>query len=280
MKRYLLQLIFSCFFAISAQNSPFKSFDVVIYPEYYFSGVMAEVEAEVFEASLPLKLKFQVPSNTDSVFYVSGNSDTPEVEEANFSNEDGAAFLYKEITDKKFRIFVFYGLNKDGTRRSGDFNFQVNHSIDDAHIVVQEPLVANNFYFSESNHEEFKDQHGINFKRIHVNNYVSNSVKSITFNYDNPTQDISISSLQKNAPNPQNLSVPQNTSPIRHKLPLWQPLVALGFVSVVVGGMFYRQMNSETDKPEQPRAKGKFCTECGSKINPKNKFCPNCGEKI
>ena len=54
MKKYLLQFSISTLITISAQSSPFKSFDIVIYPEYYFSGVMAEVEAEIFEGNLPL----------------------------------------------------------------------------------------------------------------------------------------------------------------------------------------------------------------------------------
>ena len=30
-----------------AQVSPFNSYDVVLYPEYYFDGLMAEIDAEV-----------------------------------------------------------------------------------------------------------------------------------------------------------------------------------------------------------------------------------------
>ena len=279
MKKYLLQFGISSLFTIFAQSSPFKSFDVVIYPEYYFSGVMAEVEAEIIESNLPLNFKFQVPTNTDSIFYVSGNSESPSIDETDFSNVGEASYINKMITDKKFRIFIFYGLEKNGTRRSGSFDFQVNHSIDDAHLVVQEPLVSNNFIFSEKVHEDFKDQHGINFKRIHVNNYISNTIKNIAFTYDNPSQDISINSLQKGVQDTQNTITPQNTKPIRHTLPLWQPLVTLSFISVVVGGMFYRQMRSETAS-SKPKTRGKFCTECGSKINPKDKFSSNCGAKI
>ena len=285
MKKYLLQFSISTLITISAQSSPFKSFDIVIYPEYYFSGVMAEVEAEIFEGNLPLNLKFQVPTNTDSVFYVSGDSESPSIDETDFSIKGDIAHIDKIITDKKFRIFIFYGLEKNGIRRSGGFDFYVNYSIDDAHIVVQEPLVSSNFIFSEKIHEDFKDQHGINFKRIHVNNYTSNTTKSITFTYDNPSQDISINSLQKGAQSSQNTTTAQNTTtlqntgPIRHTLPLWQPLVTLSFISIVVGGMFYRQMKSET-KSSEPKPRGKFCTECGSKIGPKDKFCSNCGAKI
>ena len=284
MKKYILHIIFGGLLALNAQNSPFKTFDIVIYPDYYLSGIMAEIEAEAVEANLPLDLKFQVPSNTDSIFYVSGDVDKPSIEEINLSNEGNMSFINKRISDKKFRIFIFYDLEKNGTQRSGGFDFQLNHPVDDAHIVVQEPLVSNNFIFSEKNHEDFKDQHGINFKRIHVNNYAENAIKSVTFTYDNPTQDISINSLQKGAQSTQALAAPQNTKPIRHTLPLWQPLVALGLVSVVVGGMFYRQISTESSIQEPisktTKSKGKFCTECGNKILPKNKFCANCGAKI
>ena len=112
MKKYLLQFSISTLFTISAQSSPFKSFDIVIYPEYYFSGVMAEVEAEIFEGNLPLNLKFQVPTNTDSVFYVSGDSESPSIDETDFSIKGDIAHIDKIITDKKFRIFIFYGLEK------------------------------------------------------------------------------------------------------------------------------------------------------------------------
>ena len=98
-----------------------------------------------------------------------------------------------------------------------------------------------------------------------------------------------MNALQKGAQGSQNVASPQNTKPIRHTLPLWQPLVALGFVSVVVGGMFYRQISSEASPQEQKpkpvkskpaKSRGKFCTECGNKILPTNKFCANCGAKL
>ena len=289
MNKFSLHIFFGALLSLYAQTSPFKTFDIVIYPEYYFSGVMAEIEAEAIEGNLPLDLKFQVPSSTDSIFYVSGDVDTPSIEEMNFSKEGRFSYINKKVNDKKFRIFVFYDLDKNGTKRTGKFDFQLNHPVDDAHIVVQEPLVSNNFIFSEQNHEDFKDQHGINFKRIHVNNYASNFIKSVSFTYDNPTQDISMNALQKGAQNSQNADSPQNAKPIRHTLPLWQPLVALGVVSVVVGGMFYRQISSEASLKEQKskpenskpaKSKGKFCTECGNKILPMNKFCANCGAKL
>ena len=280
MNKYITQLFISCLFTLVAQSSPFKSYDVVIYPEYYFSGLMAEIEAEVIEDYLPLNVKILAPSNTDSIFYVSGSTENPQVQDIVLSKNSASNYIEKKITESKFRIFIFYGLTKKGTGRSGDFTFQINYPINDAHIVVQEPLVANNFIFSEKQSEDFKDQHGISFKRIHINNYISNSKKTISFSYDNPTQDISINSLQNIASNSQSVSSNINDIPIRHKLPLWQPLLVLSVVSVVVGAMFYSQTKNETSKTPSNSNKSSFCTDCGKKIQSTHKFCANCGGKL
>ena len=70
MRQYLFILLFLS--ALNAQNSSFNSFDVVIYPEYYFEGIMAEVDAEVKENKFPLTLRMNIPSSSDSVFFVGG----------------------------------------------------------------------------------------------------------------------------------------------------------------------------------------------------------------
>ena len=279
-KRYFINLFISCFFALNAQSSPFKSYDVVIYPEYYFSGVMAEIEAEIAIDQLPLNLKILTPSNTDSIFYVSGTTENPQVQDLLLSNDLANNFIQKKITEAKFRIFIFYELTKKGSARSGEFSFQVNHPLNDAHIVVQEPLVANNFIFSEKQSDDFRDQHGIGFKRIHLYDYLPNTTKTVTFSYDNPTQDISINSLQRNVVNNQNSPSAINNAPIRHKLPLWQPLLVLGVVSFVVGGLFYTQTKNELNPVQSKNSKGKFCTHCGKKIQSKHKFCAHCGGKL
>ena len=236
--------------ALVGQSSSFDLFDVIVYSEYYFDGIMAEVDGEVKTESLPLNFEMGVPANTDSVFFVSGSADSEaEVKHLSVLNTNNHSFIQVSVLESKFRIFIFYPIEKNGTNRSGEFNLEINHDIEDAHIILQEPLVAENFTFSEKDAETFQDQHGLNFKRIHLNNFRANTNKSVSFNYENPSNDISINTLQgmlsDNAP----ASAPQpsqsKTPPVRHRLPLWQPLVVLGVVAIVVGWMFYTQRKLE-----------------------------------
>ncbi len=288
MKQYLFILLFLS--ALNAQNSSFNSFDVVIYPEYYFEGIMAEVDAEVKENKFPLTLRINIPSNSDSVFFVGGTpSNDSNVKTLSILKEGKTSSIEVDVVESKFRLFIFYDLVKNIDKRSGSFELRLNHSIDDAHIIVQEPLVAESFTFSENDAESFQDQHGLNFKRIHLNNFKVNTSKTVTFGYRNPSGDISINVLQNRLSNDERISSPPEvnssiTPPIRHKLPLWQPLLVLGLVAIVVGWMFSVQLKREKAGVEKVSTtvnkKGGFCTHCGKSVESKNKFCANCGGKL
>ena len=288
MKQYLFILLFLS--ALNAQNSSFNSFDVVIYPEYYFEGIMAEVDAEVKENKFPLTLRINIPSNSDSVFFVGGTpSNDSNVKTLSILKEGKTSSIEVDVVESKFRLFIFYDLVKNKDKRSGSFELRLNHSIDDAHIIVQEPLVAESFTFSENDAESFQDQHGLNFKRIHLNNFKVNTSKTVTFGYRNPSGDISINVLQNRLSNDERISSPPEvnssiTPPIRHKLPLWQPLLVLGLVAIVVGWMFSVQLKREKAGVEKVSTtvnkKGGFCTHCGKSVESKNKFCANCGGKL
>ena len=269
-----------------AQVSPFNSYDVVLYPEYYFDGLMAEIDAEVKDESLPLDLEIRVPINADSIFFVSGTaSSEAEVKNLPILNSKNRSFVKINILESKFRLFIFYNLDKKGNRRTGVYDLELNHFINDAHIIVQVPLVAEGFTFSEKDSEEFKDQHGINFQRVHLHDFMANTTKSVSFSYENPTGEISINKLQTMLSTGDQIISPStpnsiNQIPVRHKLPLWQPLAVLGVVSLTVGWMF--SVNRKKEMVQQPSSKlstnqGSFCTNCGQSFLPEHKFCSNCG---
>ena len=269
-----------------AQVSPFNSYDVVLYPEYYFDGLMAEIDAEVKDESLPLDLEIRVPINADSIFFVSGTaSSEAEVKNLPILNSKNRSFVKINILESKFRLFIFYNLDKKGNRRTGVYDLELNHFINEAHIIVQVPLVAEGFTFSEKDSEEFKDQHGINFQRVHLHDFMANTTKSVSFSYENPTGEISINKLQTMLSTDDQIISPStpnsiNQIPVRHKLPLWQPLAVLGVVSLTVGWMF--SVNRRKEMVQQPSSKsstnkGSFCTNCGQSFLPEHKFCSNCG---
>ena len=135
-------IIIVLFFGFNyAQISPFNSYDVVLYPEYYFDGLMAEIDAEVKDESLPLDFEMRVPTNADSIFFVSGSaSSQAEVKNLRILNSNNRSFVKISILENKFRLFIFYNLEKKGDRRAGVFDLELNHSVNDAHIIVQRSM--------------------------------------------------------------------------------------------------------------------------------------------
>lgn len=287
MKKSILALLFLK--VIVAQSSPFNLFDAVVYSEYYFDGIMVEINGEVKNGSLPLNLEMGIPASTDSVFFVSGSAEMEsEVKTLSILKTNNRSFIQVNVLESKFRIFVFYPIDKEGSDRSGVYHLEINQHVDDAHIVIQEPLVAENFTFSEKEAETFQDQHGLNFRRIHIHDYRANKRKSITFTYQNPSGEISINKLQEmlsegNVGTAQPKQPTVSEPPVRHKLPLWQPLVVLGIVSVAVGFMFRVQQKSELKEKTINKAEiteGNYCPQCGSTVQAEHKFCAKCGGQL
>lgn len=285
MKQFITILSFLTFAA--GQESPYVNFDVVLYPEYYFEGLMAEVDGEIKDGYIPLQLEMDVPENTDSVFFVAGTATSEAgVKPLLVLKENRRSFVKVSVSESKFRLFIFFEGEREGIKRYGEFTLKLNYPVDDAHIIIQEPLVAENFSFSEQEAESFKDQHGMTFRRVHIHNFKAEVAKSVSFSYDNPTGEISINKLQNMLATDDRTVVPQTTPstnvtpPIRHKLPLWQPLTVLAVVAISVGWMASTQNNKEKNIVKKSGAKSgesKFCTHCGGAVSSEHKFCAKCG---
>ncbi|MEE8436709.1 MAG: zinc ribbon domain-containing protein [Candidatus Neomarinimicrobiota bacterium] len=264
----------------AGQGSKFTDLDVIVYPEYYYEGIMVEVNGSLSSAALPLKVDFTVPAHTDSAFFVSGEEAEQNIKHLTILSSENRHYLSFIIRHEKFRLFFFYNIDKTGQARNGSFTFQMDQFLGDAHLIVQKPVVAHNFKYSEKEAQSYEDQHGIEFLRLHLHDYDATKGKTISFSYDNPSGETSIEHLQKmlssndrNAPEQGRMNPPGNQN--RYKLMYWQPLAVLGSLAIIIGIMFAaRNKKAANSKP------GKFCSSCGRPLKAGNKYCGNCGEKF
>jgi hypothetical protein len=58
----------------------------------------------------------------------------------------------------------------------------------------------------------------------------------------------------------------------RHRLYIWEPLIALGVVTVFTIIVMHYFHHGKT--------RNFNCSNCGHKLNPYDKFCPGCGKEI
>ena len=277
-KIFLLSFIF-------ANESPFSKFDAVVYPQFYYNGVMVEIEGSLKNERTPLDFKMIMPTNIDSVFFVEGaisQGNTINVEQVKI--DGNIKFIEKTVNESEFKMFLFYALGEEFGRTIGSFDLNINHDIDEAHVVFQKPLKSEVFSLSASTSDIFLDENKIEYHRIHVNNYKKNLSKIFTFEYLNPGKVLTASVLQNNQSPQDNDNI--SNKPIRYSVPTWQPLTVLLLFFGGLGFLYSNQKkhsdNSKNRKEKSVNRKSrkKFCTECGSPVELKDKYCSNCGAKI
>ena len=95
-KIFLLSFIF-------ANESPFSKFDAVVYPQFYYNGVMVEIEGSLKNESTPLDFKMIMPSLLQMGDRMSSA----------FGVENRCPFLDKDIIEFGFNLDIDQKLNFD-----------------------------------------------------------------------------------------------------------------------------------------------------------------------
>ena len=279
MQKYLFSIFILLYSPITA-GSKISDLNVYIYPEYYYSGIMVEINGKVDLSDGHLFMEMLVPAMTDSVFFVSGSSnDESEVKALDIKDENSMRWVHLDLNKSPFRIFVFYNPLNSSIRRDIQYPLQFSTSLGEFHVFVQEPLISTNFYI-ELESTSNKDQHNILFHQIHFQGLKEMSKEVINLTYDNLSGKTTMQYLQdrlteNSIDNDKVTQLKNNKIPKRHRLPLWEPFAVLGILSVLVGGLFIKNnqnMNYNNNKS--------FCSKCGNKLDNSDKYCSTCGSKI
>lgn len=247
-----------------------------IYPEYYYFGIMVELEATIESVNESESITMTLPAEADSVFLIKGvPGPTSEVIPLNIQTGDPYASISFDISESQFRLFVFYNPFAVGHDKQFTWTVGSDKAMRNVHMAVQVPIMAEQFSLSVQAESEEHDQHGILFKKIHMGDIEAHSVKSISASYLNYTGFTTMENLRAQLEMPQAPEVEhaiKEEKPIRHTLLVWEPLAILGVLFLIIGVLFYKNQQNDDGK--------NYCASCGNAIETTNKFCSNCGEKI
>ena len=279
MQKYLFSLFILLYSPIIA-SSAISELNIYIYPEYYYSGIMVEINGKVDLSDENLSMEMLVPMMTDSVFFVSGSpNDQSEVKTLNIKDANSMRWVHLELNKSPFRIFVFYNPFNSSVTREIQYPLQFSTSLSEFHVFVQEPLISTSFNIdleSTSN----KDQHNIVFHQIHFQGLKEMSKEIINLSYDNLSGKTTMQYLQgrlseNSINNDESTQQKDNKIPKRHRLPLWEPIAVLGVLSVLTGVLFFN--NNQNKKNGKNK---NFCSKCGNKLDKSDRYCSICGSNI
>lgn len=280
MKIKLSYLIIFIFTFIHAEQY-LDAINIRVYPEYYYKGVMVEMEAIVSADSESETIAITLPANADSVFFI-GGIPSPDSEVIPLTILENGSNSKVEFSAKhtQFRLFVFYNPFDSGHEKNLVWSTGSNFAMKNVHLSVQVPVMAEQFELSRKVSSEDTDQHGILFKSIHLGDIPANEVESIEASYFNASGQTTMETLRAQLSQPKAQSpqpVVNHDKPKRHTLLLWEPLVILGVLSIIIGILYY---SSNKEVSTAKKGNNNFCSSCGNILKDNDKFCSNCGEKL
>ena len=257
--------------------------NVSIYSEYYYHGVMVEIETIVELDQDAVEISFTVPASTDSVFLIQGiPSQESKITPLDVGNVKETNTVEFELTEPQFRLFIFFTPFDDRSEKSFTYSIGSNMDMKNVHLSIQEPVMAKDFSISREVSSESNDQHGIKLISVHLGDIDKNKVETTSIEYSNLTGKTTMETLREQLSGgkaPQ--SNPRSTeekSPKRHTLLLWEPLAILGVLTLIFGIMYYSR-NKKRNRAEL-EGQQNFCGSCGNKLEMDDKFCSKCGEKV
>jgi hypothetical protein len=246
-----------------------------IIPEYDQNNVTILFSGHRLDETQKMPFYFTVPLDVDSVSLIKTNTN---------GELDFVLIPTRLIKDLKWvevspdlNEFAFM-INSTKFTEPGNRHFEYSLSfsevIGEFNLEIQEPLPAENFEYSGFQGEKEQDAHGQTTHSIQWQNILENETKLISISYSNSRGLTTRSALAELMTLSQKEDLP-NKQPInkikRHKLYIWEPLIALAVVTLFIVIIMMVYQNGKTNSLT--------CHNCGQKRTRLDNFCSGCGEK-
>ena len=246
-----------------------------IIPEYDQNMVTILFSAHRSEEDAQSSFLFSVPSDVDSVSQIETLPDG----DLNFIRlpaleKDGMKWV--EVPQKliEFAFMINCSPFPIPGPRTFEYNLSFSQTVQNLNLEIQEPLAAEKFVYDGFVGKSSTDAHGQTTHAVELNSISAKSKRFFSFSYLNPRGLTTRSALAELMTLSQQEGRPvQPMKKIkRHKLYIWEPLAALGVVTLITAIIMMVFQNGKNNSLT--------CTHCGLKLNSGDKFCPGCGEKI
>lgn len=262
----------------SLQGNSLHSLEITFYPEYYYSGIMVQVKGEAEDELIGESFDFAVPAQIDSAFlFQSLSENEPDFLKLFPREKDRGEWVSIPVNQKRFAFFIFYNpLNLSSPDRSFKYEIKTSVAILNLNLTFQEPLGCGDFHISEENSIPMSDQHGFTFHEVNIPEMKAYESRLVSGSYqklESRTSMELLSSMLQNEEKIESDHAVQQEIPLRHRLPLWEPLAVLGGLSIIIGFLYIRSNKKVLTGHQE------FCTECGTKFKEKDNFCSKCGRK-
>lgn len=262
-KKIILLIIFTFTFIRGINNAR-----ISIMPEYNFKGITILFQAEN-ETFLEDSSLFSLPNTADSVFrIIYDQNNIMELKKKKITSLENRKWITLPSDSGVFAFMIKTQVFKENIKREFKYDIIFTNNVSNLSVEVQKPLRAKNFLLLNEEFEFEKNSNGTSSHFFYFDSITMGSGKKVFFEYtkDSALENIQNENNDSGIPNENILK----EEPLRHRLYIWEPIIALSVLSIVVLLISLISNLKILD----------YCKSCNIKINTKDKFCKKCGEEI
>lgn len=246
-----------------------------IWPEYDDPRVLVIYEGKVAGGpTFPLRIRFVLPQGAQ--IHMAGaispqGGHLHSLYEITPRNE-GWVDVSWELATSHYYMEFYYDPFEGGADKRIEYLITSYYPVDRLEVLVQQPLKASDFEMTPFPLNVVTDAKGFSYSRYVVKDLPKDKTERILVSY------------RKTDPNPsvrKGGTQGQAAGPLMGKMFFY---VAAGLLVIVVVALLRRGQRRAKPRPKGTRVRGKagvrFCTHCGTTLDPSANFCPNCGKKV
>jgi hypothetical protein len=202
-----------------------------------------------------------------------------------------------DVSEARFQVqFYFNPFNSEVPDRSFTYALATNDILPEFHIIVQQPVAAEDFQHSLMDPEEIQGDFGLTFFREHIVGLQPEEVHTVNVAYKNPKNTLTLRTLQTRMEQAQSQSEAEQPVSTTKTSNLTIVVLIVGLLGVALfvvlkvwggSGSSPAPVASQEEQSKAPGEKrggesssgGKFCPTCGTPRRPDARFCSSCGKE-
>lgn len=301
---YLLPifLIWFGFTPIQAQNSSpnLAKLDVELWPDYDQTAVLVLWTGTVdATTSLPATVTLPLPPGADVHAVARISDDGQMIDDITFEVTEAEVTL--TTPDRRFRIEYYLPYEQDGNQHTFTIAWAFPMRIAEVVVGVQQPAAATDFSLNPTAQDTVTGQDGLTYHRLASVPLSANEPLSLSFTYDLPDEQLTVSTLQTGESETTQTTEPATTeTPTSSNL----PLILAGIGGLIISGtLIWQGLRERTKAQKQPAGRRlpprpnrpiitktkppvaasgvvSFCHQCGREASADDRFCRQCGTAI
>jgi len=190
-------------------------------------------------------------------------------------------------TDLQFRVEFYIPYTANGSKRSYDYSWKADISVNNLELKIQQPKAATSFKINPQAKDLITGADGLLYHALSPKPVLAGQLLSVHLEYETAASQLSANTPLPLAP--EEKSLPENLSPavigartnwVIPGMIVGGLIVIIGFLWLIVARRNQMDTNESSLQKPQKQSRVKFCRDCGEPVDKADQWCAYCGSNL